>query len=136
MKGAEKRKMVENMNDPFSQSVGGGRENALPGQSQWNPSQGGNQGGQATNQGGGILNNPLGAVRQQIEDQIGQAVDHYAGHVPGGDKYAPEAKQAIAGVLDGLQNQLENEAASRLGGLGGELFGGSGTTGNNQGGIL
>ncbi len=129
--------MVENFNDPFSQPAGQNRENTLPGQSQWNPNQGG-QGmqGSQTNQSGGILDRPLGAVRQQIEDQIGQAIDHYAGHVPGGDKYSPEAKRAIAGVLDGLQGQLENEAANQMGGIGKSLFGEGGNQSNNQGGLL
>ena len=85
--------------------------------------------GRSVNQ--GFMDNPLHTVRQQIENQIGQAVDHYAGHVPGGDRYAPEAKKAIASALDGLQRQLENEAASRMGGLGGAAFGNNNNSRSN-----
>ncbi len=69
----------------------------------------------------GLVGNVLGGVRQQIENQIGQSIDHYAGQVPGGERFTPEAKRAISNVLDGLQQQLENEASNRLGGLGGNL---------------
>ncbi len=92
-----------------------------------------NQGGPTTD---GFLDNPLHSVRQQIEGQIGQAIDHYAGHVPGGHQFTPEAKQAVSGILDGLQRQLEAQAASRMGPLGGAAFGNPGSTGyqGNQGG--
>ncbi len=89
----------------------------LPGQ-EVDPTAAPAHGGQA-----GMFGGQLHSVRQSIEDQIGQALDHYAGHVPGGHQFTPEAKKAIAGVLDGLQNQLEREAASRLGGLGSAAFG-------------
>jgi hypothetical protein len=49
--------------------------------------------------------------------------------------FAPEAKQAVAGILDGLQRQLESQAESRLGGMGGQLFGEQNTP-PNQGGPL
>lgn len=60
--------------------------------------------------------NPLQAARSQVDDVIGQAVDRMAGLVPGGEKYAPQAKQAIASALDNLQQQLMQEASRRLGG--------------------
>ena len=82
---------------------------------------------------GGIIDSGLGAVRRQIENQIGQAIDHYAGHVPGGTRFTPEAKQAVSGILDGLQSQLEAEAARQVGSLGGGRLGGV-LGGNNTGG--
>ncbi|HLG76299.1 MAG TPA: hypothetical protein VKX46_07785 [Ktedonobacteraceae bacterium] len=82
---------------------------------------------------GNFMDNPLHSVRQGIENQIGQAIDHYASQVPGGERYSPEAKKAVSGILDGLQQQLENEAASRLGGLGGGMFGGNGNMPASQG---
>lgn len=88
----------------------------------------GAQGGLPGGNTGGIMGaagEPLHAVRQRIQDQINSAVDHYAGQIPGGDRFSPEAKQAISGVLDGLQQRLENEAQNRLGNAAGGLFGGN-----------
>lgn len=94
---------------------------SLPGRSVWNPGQ------VSQNSQGGFLTPPLNSVRQDVENQIGQLIDHYASHVPGGERFTPDAKRAIAGTLDGLQQQLENEAASRMGNLGG-LLGNEGNT--------
>ncbi|GCE10275.1 hypothetical protein [Tengunoibacter tsumagoiensis] len=64
----------------------------------------------------GFTNEALQGVRHEVENQMGQAIDHYASHVPGGTQFTPEAKRALAGVLDGLQGQLEQQAASHFGG--------------------
>jgi hypothetical protein len=74
-------------------------------------------------------------VRQDVQNQMNGLIDHLAGQVPGGHMFAPEAKQAVAGILDGLQRQLESQAESRLGGMGGQLFGEQNTP-PNQGGPL
>jgi hypothetical protein len=114
-------------NEPYVQPVDTPeRPGRLPGNEVWSPDQA------AQSAQGGVLSGPLGAVRQQIENQIGQAIDHYAGHVPGGDKYTPEAKRAVSSILDGLQSQLEREASSRLGNIGGNLFGEQQPQGGNQ----
>ncbi len=84
------------------------------------------------NQGGGLLGGALGGVRQAVENQIYQAIDHYGSQVPGGERFTPEAKNAVSGILDNLQRQLEAQAANRMGGLGSGLFG----EGGNQGGQL
>lgn len=86
-----------------------------------------NQGNPQTD---GFVDNSLSGVRQQLEGHIGQVIDQYAARVPGGDRFTPEAKQAISGVLDGLQKQLEAEAANRLGGMG---MGGGQAIGGGQG---
>ena len=118
--------------------TGVGREAPLSGRGQGNyqqPSQGqqplGNQGG------GGLPNGPLNEVRQAVENQIYQAIDHYGSQVPGGHNFTPEAKNAVSGILDNLQRQLEAQAVSRLGeagGLGGRLFseGGNNQSGQSQ----
>jgi hypothetical protein len=99
------------------------------GREAWPPQQGDQYPGSApmtgqANEGGGLLGGPLHLVRQDIESQIGGLIDHYANQIPGGQRFSPEAKQAIAGALDNLQRQLENEAANRLGGgIGSTLFG-------------
>jgi hypothetical protein len=92
------------------------------------PQQGGQYPGSApmtgqANEGGGVLGGALSGVRQDIEAQMGGLIDHYTNQIPGGSRFSPEAKQAMSGILDNLQRQLENEAASRLGGVGGTLFG-------------
>ena len=81
-------------------------------------------------EGGGLLGGPLNGVRQAVENQIYQAIDHYGSQVPGGHQFTPEAKNAVSGILDNLQRQLEAQAANRMGGLGGSLFG----EGGNQSG--
>src|SRR5215469_5892929 len=85
------------------------------GRETWPQQQGGQYQGSSpmtgqANEGGGLLGNPLSSVRQDIESQMGGLIDQYA-------------KQALSGVLDNLQRQLENEAANRLGGMDGSLFG-------------
>ena len=85
------------------------------------------------NQGGGMLGGALGNVRQAVENQIYQAIDHYGSQVPGGEHFTPEAKNAVAGILDNLQRQLESQAANRMGSFGGGLFG---EGGNQSGGQL
>ena len=80
-------------------------------------------------EGGGLVGGVTNTVRQDVEAQIYGLIDHYASQVPGGHMFAPEAKQAVAGVLDGLQQKLEGQAQSRLsgmGGLGGGMGGGMG----------
>lgn len=120
----------DSMNETGVQAGENGGNSSLPGRSVWGS-------GQASpNSQEGLLNGPLNGVRQDIENQMGQLIDHYASHVPGGERFTPEAKKAMAGVLDGLQQQLENEAASRLGNFGG-AFGNQGNApAGNQGSSL
>jgi len=88
---------------------------------------------------GGLLGGPVHAVRQDVQQQINGLIDHYASQVPGGHTFTPEAKQAVSGILDNLQNQLESQVQSRVSGMGGGLgnrVGGSlfGSEPNNEGG--
>jgi hypothetical protein len=53
---------------------------------------------------------PLGPAREQAQQMINQAVDHFANLVPGGAQHAESAKQAIAKTLEELQHKLEEEA--------------------------
>jgi hypothetical protein len=124
LKGELNMAYQDNLGDQVVQGVNGAVGN-LPGRSAWTPGQAGQ-----SNQ-GGIFDTPLRGVRRDVENQIGQALDHYASHVPGGERFTPEAKRIIAGALDGLQQQLENEAAARMGGLGRGL----GHQGNNNSGV-
>ena len=86
----------------------------------------------------GFVDNTLHGARQQLEGHIGQVIDQYAARVPGGERFTPEAKQAVSGVLDSLQRQLEAEAANRLGGLGnsGNPAPGNGNQQSGQGSLL
>jgi hypothetical protein len=100
----------QNDQNSWVQSVGnaaGNRNNQQP----WSTG----QGGQIDQ--GGLGGAPVHAVRQNIENQINGLIDHLAGQVPGGHMFAPEAKQAMSGVLDGLQAQLESQVQARAGGL-------------------
>jgi hypothetical protein len=112
-----------------------GRGNEAPQQGQqgyqqpWTP-----QGpGPVGNQGSGLLGGALGDVRQAVENQIYQAIDHYGSQVPGGEHFTPEAKNAVSGILDNLQRQLEAQAANRMGNLGGSLLGEGGNQSRSGG---
>ncbi len=85
---------------------------------------------------GEFLRGSLQGTRQQLNGVIDQAVDRFAGLVPGGERYTPQAKQAISSALDKLQQQLEQQATSEAGQLGehmqgqsegflGKIFGGT-----------
>lgn len=127
------------MSSDFSQNdqpwaqAGDNSNTTQPGREAWAPGQASQAPGQ-----GGLLGGALGSVRQDIENQISQAIDHYAGQVPGGHQFSPEAKRAISGVIDGLTRQLEGQAASHMGGFGGTVFGNDpgnqGFSGGGQGG--
>lgn len=118
-----------NSQDSWVQSAG--RSNQTPSSEQpWSPQQNRQNASQ-----GGLLSGPVHMVRQDVESQMNGLIDHLAGQVPGGHTFAPEAKQAMAGILNSLQQQLENQAESRLGGMGNTLFGEQNTT-TNQGGKL
>jgi hypothetical protein len=54
------------------------------------------------------------------EQQVDQAIDQFAGKIPGGQQYAQQAKEAASGIL----GNLESEAEQHMGNLGG-LFGGN-----------
>ena len=86
----------------------------------------------------GFVDNSLNGARQQLEGHIGQVIDQYAARVPGGERFTPEAKQAVSGMLDGLQKQLEAEAANRLGAPGniGSPASGNSNQQPDQGGLL
>jgi hypothetical protein len=110
---------------PAGEVPGRGAQTPMPGQQPVSS-------GMGSNQGGGLVGGALGNVRQMVENQIYQAIDHYGSQVPGGERFTPEAKNAVAGILDNLQQQLEAQAASRMGGLGGGLFGESGNQSGSQ----
>lgn len=128
----------QNNQDSWVQSVG--RPGQAPSSEQpWSTQQGGQTGqepwstqqsGQNTGQ-GGLLGGPVHVVRQDVEGQMNGLIDHLAGQVPGGHMFAPEAKQAMSGILNNLQQQLESQAEGRLGGMGSTLFGNPNNPGNS-----
>lgn len=115
---------------PAGEAPGYGTQTPMAGQGNQQPW---NSQGMSGNQGGGLLGGAMSDVRQDVENQIYQAIDHYGSQVPGGERFTPEAKNAVSGILDNLQSQLEGQAASRMGGLGSGLFG---EGGNQSGGQL
>ena len=62
-----------------------------------------------------FLSNSLQGARQQLDGVVNQAIDHFAGLVPGGDQYSTQAKRTISGALDTLQQQLEKQAENQIG---------------------
>lgn len=69
----------------------------------------------------------LSGAKQQAEDQINNAIDQFAGKVPGGDKFSQQAKDAAAGGLDNIEKEGESKLGDLPGGLGGMLGGNSGS---------
>ncbi len=79
------------------------------------------------------LDMPLDALRRQVEGQMHQAIDQYAGRLPGGSLAAGVAKQAVSGILDNLERQADTAIDQRLGnipGVGGMFGGTRGNEGN------
>ncbi len=76
---------------------------------------------------------PLDALRRQVEGQMHQAIDQYAGRLPGGSLAAGVAKQAVSSILDNLERQADTAIDQRLGnmpGVGGMFDGNRGNEGN------
>ncbi|MBV9227778.1 MAG: hypothetical protein JOZ18_00600 [Chloroflexi bacterium] len=78
--------------------------------------------GQAAQQGQQGRQGMLSDVRQMAEQQIDQVIDQFGNKVPGGSQYTQQAKDAIGGILDNLEQEVEN----RIGNLGGGMLGGGG----------
>ena len=57
----------------------------------------------------------LKSARDAAEQQVDNAIDQFAGKIPGGENYKQQAKDAADGILDNLQKEGEN----RIGGMGG-----------------
>lgn len=79
------------------------------------------------------LDMPLDTLRRQVEGQMHQAIDQYAGRLPGGSLAAGVAKQAVSSILDNLERQADNAVDQRLGnipGVGGMFGGNRGNEGN------
>jgi hypothetical protein len=79
------------------------------------------------------LDMPLDALRRQVESQMHQAIDQYAGRLPGGSLASGMAKQAVSSILDSLERQADNTIDQRLGnvpGVGGMFSGNRGNEGS------
>ena len=57
----------------------------------------------------------LSGARNASEQQVNQAIDQFAGKIPGGEQYKQQAKDAADGILNNLQKEGEN----RINGMGG-----------------
>jgi hypothetical protein len=63
----------------------------------------------------------LSDARRMAEQQIDQVIDQFGNKVPGATQYTQQAKDAVGGILDNLEREVEN----RMGNMGG-TFGGGG----------
>ncbi|MBA2287290.1 MAG: hypothetical protein H0W02_17605 [Ktedonobacteraceae bacterium] len=109
----------------FGQSAG----QAIPGQGMPNQGMQGQMGHDP-------IDMPLDKARQFAEGQIHQAIDQYAGRLPGGSLIADQIKRAASGLLDGLERQADTQVDSRLGnlpGMGGKYDPNQGGQGNQGG---
>jgi hypothetical protein len=130
--------------NPWFQPVGpeGNQSSQMPGREFGQPTGQGMAGQEIPGQGmPGQMGNdpidmPLDKARQFAESQIHQAIDHYAGRLPGGSFFADQAKRAASGLLDGLERQADTQIDSRLGnmpGMGGKYDPNQGGQGNQGG---
>jgi hypothetical protein len=67
-------------------------------------------------------NHMLDGARNAAQEQADQAIDQFAGRVPGGKQFSQQAKDAVGGIL----NNLEHEGENRLGGMTGGIVGNQG----------
>ncbi len=74
-------------------------------------------------------NHMLDGARNAAQQQADQAIDQFAGKVPGGKQFSQQAKDAVGGILTNLEHEGEN----RLGGMTGSQ-GQQNTTQHNQAG--
>ena len=58
-------------------------------------------------------NHMLDGARHAAQEQADKAIDQFAGKVPGGTQFSQQAKDAVGGILENLEQQGEN----RLGGM-------------------
>ncbi|GAC1427291.1 MAG: hypothetical protein PVS3B3_18530 [Ktedonobacteraceae bacterium] len=85
---------------------------------------------QNTNQGNQntlpVSQEQMDQMKHQAEQQIDGTIDQFAQKIPGGTQFSQQAKDAMAGVLDNLEKQAEEQGGSILGNVGnaiGGLFG-------------
>jgi hypothetical protein len=65
----------------------------------------------------------LGNARQRAEQQADSAIDQFADRVPGGEKHAQQAKDAVSDQMDNLEDQAQGRSGGGLGEKLGHLFG-------------
>jgi hypothetical protein len=64
----------------------------------------------------------LDSLRQMAEDKIMSAVDGVINHIPNGSQYRDKFRQAINGAMNDLQKQAQSQMGN-LGGMMGNLGG-------------
>jgi len=101
--------------DPNQQSSDPNQQPDQWGQQRYDPNQQQNQTGQQWGQ------DPMGGAKQMATQQIDQAIDQFAKTIPGGQQYVQQAKEAVGGILDTLQQQAQQEAKNRFGDQGGQF---------------
>lgn len=72
----------------------------------------------------------LDGARNMAQEQADQAIDQFAGKVPGGTQFSQQAKDAVGGILQNLEHEGENRLGTMLGGNAGSL-GQSGQSGQS-----
>ena len=58
----------------------------------------------------------LDGARNMAQEQADQAIDQFAGKVPGGTQFSQQAKDAVGGILQNLEHEGENRLGTMLGG--------------------
>ncbi len=70
-----------------------------------------------------ISHEQVDALKQQAEQKIDETIDQFAQKVPGGTQFSQQAKDAMAGALDNLEKQAEEQGGNILGNIGNSIGG-------------
>ena len=62
-------------------------------------------------------------LKDQAEQKIDQTIDQLAQKIPGGTQFSQQAKDAMGGVLDNLEQQAEEQGGNILNNLGNSIGG-------------
>ncbi len=63
------------------------------------------------------------ALKHQAEQKIDETIDQLAQKIPGGTNFSQQAKDAMSGVLDNLEQQAEQQGGNILNNLGNSIGG-------------
>jgi hypothetical protein len=71
--------------------------------------------GQSAQQGQQGRRGMFSDVRRMAEQQIDQVIDQFGSKIPGASQYTQQAKDAVGGIFDNMEREVEN----RIGNMGG-----------------
>ncbi len=65
----------------------------------------------------------MDGLKHQAEQKIDETIDQFAQKIPGGTNFSKQAKDAMGGILDNLEQEAEAQGGNILGNLGNSIGG-------------